>query len=328
MAGTPESSTVQRSSGLLLHPTSLPGPHPVGDLGPAAYRWVDWLSDAGVTWWQTLPINPPGFAASPYQALSAFAGNPLLISPELLLADGLIESVPETDSSPGPVDFELAANWKLPLLTEAADRLPRNDRFQIFRDRNSFWLDDYALFSALKAEHGSGAFFAWPDRLRRRDPDAVETARRDLATEIDRETARQFLFFDQWARLRAHARSQRVRLMGDVPIFVAADSSDFWTRTELFDVDYEGHPRVVAGVPPDFFAETGQLWGNPLYAWSAHQAERFEWWIARLRSLLELVDIIRVDHFRAFADYWEIPADSPTAATSARWQKMIASVRA
>ncbi len=309
---------MQRSAGILLHPTSLPGPFPVGDLGTVAYRWIDWLAEAGVTWWQMLPINPPGFAASPYQATSAFAGNPLLISPEQLLADGLLDTIPAAEGSVGPVDFERAEAWKSPLLAEAADRLPRDDRFASFRRQNSAWLDDYALFHALKAEHGGGSFFDWPDPIRKRDPGAIEAARTHFAAEIDREAARQFLFFDQWARLRTYASERGVHLMGDVPIFVASDSADFWTRPELFDLDGDGDLRVVAGVPPDYFAETGQLWGNPLYDWDAHRADGYSWWIARLRKLLELVDLVRIDHFRAFADFWEVPADSPTA-EQGRW---------
>ncbi len=283
-----------------------------------AYRWVEWLASAGVTWWQMLPINPPGFAASPYQAFSAFAGNTLLISPELLLADGLIEDIPLRDSTSGPVDFELAQAWKNPLLAEAADRLPHDDRIREFRDRNSFWLDDYALFSALKAAHGGGSLLDWPEDLRRRSPTALDEARERYSSYMEREVALQFIFFDQWARMRAHAAEHGIHLMGDVPIFVAADSADFWTKPELFDVDSRGNPRVVAGVPPDYFAETGQLWGNPLYAWEAHEPDGYSWWIARLRGLLDLVDIVRIDHFRAFADYWEIPADSPTA-EQGRW---------
>ena len=309
---------MQRSAGILLHPTSLPGPYPVGDLGTVAYRWIDWLAEAGATWWQVLPINPPGFAASPYQATSAFAGNPLLISAEQLLADGLIDRIPPVERSSGPVDFERAETWKAPLVTEAADRLPRDDRFRSFRSENAAWLDDFALFQTLKAEYGGVSLFDWPNPLRRRGRDAIAAARIDFAAEIEREAARQFLFFDQWARLRTYAAEQGVRLMGDIPIFVASDSADFWARPELFDLDGDGHPRVVAGVPPDYFTETGQLWGNPLYHWDAHAAEGYAWWIARFRKLLELVDTVRIDHFRAFADFWEIPANSPTA-EHGRW---------
>jgi len=306
---------VQRSSGILLHPTSLPGPHPVGDLGPGAYAWIDWMEDAAVTWWQMLPINPPGFAASPYQAFSAFAGNSLLISPDLLLADGLIDAIPDSRPRSGSVDFEYAETWKRPLLMEAAGRVPRDDRYQRFRDANAYWLEDYALFMSLKETHDQVAFFEWPEGLRHRVPEVLDEARATYADEVDRQVALQFLFFDQWTCLRGHASDRGVRLMGDVPIFVASDSADFWARPELFDLDDIGNPRAVAGVPPDYFAETGQLWGNPQYAWEAHAADGYEWWIRRMRALLELVDLVRIDHFRAFADYWEIPAGSPTAET-------------
>jgi len=273
------------------------------------------MARAAVSWWQVLPIHPPGFAASPYQAFSAFAGNPLLISPDLLLADGLIDTIPSATSRPGSVDFEHAETWKRPLLVEAANRVQRDERFRRFRKENAYWLDDYTLFMSLKQAHDQVASFDWPDGVRHRLPPALDEARERYADEIDRQAALQFLFFDQWARLRSHASDRGVRLIGDVPIFVAADSADFWARPGLFDLDETGNPRVVAGVPPDYFAETGQLWGNPQYAWEAHAADGYDWWVRRLRSLLDIVDLVRIDHFRAFADYWEIPASSPTAET-------------
>lgn len=306
---------MHRSSGILLHPTSLPGPHPVGDLGPMAYRWIDWLAESGATWWQVLPINPPGFASSPYQCYSAFAGNPLLISPDLLLADGLIDRIPETPTHAGAVDFEAAIHWKAPVLEEASARLRRGDRFAEFLTDAGEWLDDHALFTALKRAFGGSSFLDWPTDIRGRSPSALGAARRRHADEIERQMALQFIFFDQWARLREYAAGRGIRLIGDIPIFVATDSADMWTRPGLFDLDATGRPRVVAGVPPDDFSATGQLWGNPLYGWNAHAADGYAWWISRLRWLLSLVDVVRIDHFRGFADYWEIPADAETAET-------------
>jgi 4-alpha-glucanotransferase len=309
---------VQRSSGILLHPTSLPGPFPVGDLGATAHEWVDWLASAGVTWWQTLPINPPGFGGSPYQALSAFAGSPFLIAPEFLLADGLIDSIPPCDADPSRVDFEIATVWKRRLLADAGRRLHDSSRVNDFRHRNADWLEDYALFTAIRDTQNGRSLFDWPEGLRRRTSPALADAKAHLEPAIDQVVVEQFLFHDHWTRLRRHAANRGIRLIGDVPIFVAVDSADFWAHPGLFDIDAEGRPLTVAGVPPDYFAATGQLWGNPQYQWSAHAEDDFGWWTDRLRHLLGLVDLVRIDHFRAFADYWEIPAGSLTAETG-RW---------
>lgn len=314
---------MRRSAGILLHPTSLPNPEPIGSLGAAAYEWIDHLADAGISWWQVLPVNPPGYAGSPYQAFSAFAGNPMLVSPETLAYDGLIAEAGDWAGPPGFADFAEAAEWKRPMLREAAATLRRasagiRQRYEHFRDSHGAWLDDYALFMAIKGRQGGGPFFTWPEDLRHRRPVALREARTELAEEVERQAIYQFFFFDQWERLHRHGVDRGVRIIGDLPIFVAGDSADVWTRPELFDLDASGRPRVVAGVPPDYFSATGQLWGNPLYTWEAHDAEHYEWWIDRLRTLLELVDLVRIDHFRAFSDYWEIPAGAATA-EHGRW---------
>lgn len=310
-----------RSSGVLLHPTSLPGPFGIGDIGPEAARFADWLAEAGQSVWQVLPLGPTGFGDSPYQCFSAFAGNPLLISPEALVADGLLsmtdlagaESFPSTH-----VDFGPVIQWKRALLTRAAGRFaaaPAALRAQhdAWCADQSAWLDDYTLFMALKDAHGGAPWCEWSAPLRSRDRAALTGAREEHAERVAEHRFLQWAFFRQWSALRAHAHSRGIALMGDAPIFVAYDSADVWARTELFHLDATGRPTVVAGVPPDYFSETGQLWGNPLYRWEAHSAEGFAWWIARVRALLATVDRVRIDHFIGFSRYWEIPADAPDA---------------
>ena len=264
---------------------------------------MSWLAEAGVRYWQVLPLGPTGYGDSPYQSFSAFAGNPYLVSPELLVADGLLDAVDPPDFPEDRVDFGAIIPWKLDLLDRAYARLPGSglgDEFAAFRHAEAGWLEDYARFMALKEGHGGGPWPDWP-------PDA--TAEGDA---IERHAFRQFLFFRQWRSLRAHAAGRGVHIIGDAPIFVAHDSADMWAHPDLF------LPDVVAGVPPDYFSRTGQLWGNPLYDWAAHAATGYEWWIDRLRAVFAQVDVVRIDHFRAFADYWEIPADAPTAETG-RW---------
>lgn len=320
-----------RSGGLLLHPTSLPGPYGVGDLGPVARRWVDFVADAGCRWWQVLPLGPTGYRDSPYQSFSSFAGNPLLISPEALVADGLLDEA-DLAGAPGfgdgPVEFGRVYAWKLPLLDRAASRLLAAASagpvralaadFQAFREREAQWLDDFALFMAIKVAQGGGPWVDWPAPLRDARPEAIAAARVEHAAAIDRQAFRQWAFARQWAALRAHARERGVSILGDVPIFVAHDSADVWAQRSMFELDETGRPTVVAGVPPDYFAKTGQLWGNPLYRWEAHASTGYAWWIARMRATLRLVDRARLDHFRGFAAYWEVPADALTA-ESGHW---------
>jgi 4-alpha-glucanotransferase len=317
-----------RSAGVLLHPTSLPGPYGIGDLGPAAHDWVDRLARAGVTWWQVLPLGPTGYGDSPYQSFSAFAGNTNLISPDLLARDGLLRphDLGGEEFPPSAVDYERVRPFKAALTARAwqnflAGAAPElRPAFDEFCTREADWLDEFALFLSLKEAHGERSWQEWPEELIQREPAALQQARRELAGAASLHRFRQFLFFQQWSALKEYANRQGVRLLGDVPIFVATDSADVWTHPELFLLDERRRPRVVAGVPPDYFSETGQLWGNPLYDWPAHRRTGYAWWLARLRATLRQVDWVRLDHFRGFEAYWEVPSDSPTAVTG-RWVK-------
>ncbi len=316
----------ERSAGILLHPTSLPGPHGIGDLGPEAHRFVDFLADAGCGLWQVLPLGPTGFRGSPYQPFSAFAGNQYLVSPDALIEEGLLrrDDIPAAGFPPDRVDFGLLLNWKLALLDRAWHRFGESakpalgEEFAAFRAANAAWLEDYSLFMALKAAHGRRAWNEWPDPLRRRWREAIGEARRAHAGAQEQVAFRQFLFFRQWAALRAHAAARGVKIVGDLPIFVAFDSADVWSRPELFLLDDDGRPTSVAGVPPDYFAPTGQLWGNPLYRWEAHARTGYAWWMERVEIILKLCDIVRLDHFRGYAAYWAVPAGDPTAERG-RW---------
>lgn len=320
-----------RASGLLLHPTSLPGGHGIGDLGPAARAFVDRLADAGQTLWQILPLAPTSAGNSPYSALSTFAGNPLLISFDDLVAEGLADGtlVAGLPAHNGDrVDFAEVIPRKLAALNEVCAsflRRPADDElwsdFELFRAKHEAdWLEEYALYTALKQRHRDKPWWEWNVPYATREPIALAEARHTLGGEVRRIKVQQFLFFRQWEALRAHAHARGVRIVGDIPIFVAGDSADVWSRRDLFELDAAGRPTVVAGVPPDYFSATGQLWGNPLYRWDAHRAEGFAWWHKRLAKTLELVDLVRVDHFRGFESYWEIPAGEPTA-VNGRWVK-------
>ncbi len=311
----------ERSGGILLHPTSLPGPYGIGDLGPQAYRFVDWLVSTGCNLWQVLPLGPTGYGDSPYQCFSAFAGNPYLISFDALIEDGYLTqddftTMPDFDAS--RVDFGMLIPWKLSLLQKAFSRYlsapgSRREELERFHAENVSWLDDYALFMALKEANGGGAWSGWDESLRRRDPSALEKARRDHAESILRYSFYQFLFFHQWYRLRTYANERGIKIIGDIPIFIAYDSADAWAHPDLFFLGEDSLPTVVAGVPPDYFSATGQLWGNPLYRWKVHKGSGYAWWLERFRSVLKFVDIVRLDHFRGFAGYYEIPFGSPTA---------------
>jgi 4-alpha-glucanotransferase len=316
----------KRAAGILLHPTSLPGPFGVGDLGPAAFRWLDWLSGSGCTLWQVLPLGPTGYGDSPYQCFSAFAGNPYLISPEVLLEEGLLK---QDDLSDMPVwddrkvDFGRLYQWKPILLDKAFRQFTAHpgklqEEFDSFCVMNAAWLDDYALFMALKETYSGGSWENWPAALRLRETFALTKARASLFDLVNRFSFHQFLFFRQWETLRAYAHGNGIQIIGDIPIFVAYDSSDVWSRPDLYHLDMNSKPTVVAGVPPDYFSPTGQLWGNPLYRWEAHKASGYGWWLERIRAALKLVDILRIDHFRGFVGYWEIPAGNPTAEIG-RW---------
>ncbi len=318
-----------RSAGILLHPTSLPGPFGIGDLGPAADRFLDWMAAASQTLWQVLPLGPTGAGSSPYTAASAFAGNPLLISPEILVSEGLLPGDALEDrpgSGPGRVDFVAVRPWKERLLSLSWRYFPRRgaaaarEAYDAFLEapEQSDWLADWALFAAIKSRYGGQSWIDWDASLALREPEALASARLELAEEIALQRYLQFLFSRQWDRVRRLARERGISVIGDLPIYVAHDSADVWAHQELFELDRTGRPTSVAGVPPDYFSETGQLWGNPLYRWDRLREEKHEWWIARIRSGLRTCDLLRIDHFRAFAAYWSVAASEKTA-LSGRW---------
>ena len=318
-----------RSSGVLLHPTSLPGPDGIGDLGAAAFGFVDWLAAAGQSLWQILPLGPTSYGDSPYQTLSAFAGNPLLISLETLVAQGRLKAADLAERPDLPsdrVDFGPVINWKFSRLdlawqrfSAAASAADRQACAEWTADQAA-WLPDFTLFMALKEDHDGAPWTGWDPALVRREPAALAAARQRLADDVARHGFRQWLFAEQWAKIRAYANEQGVRLMGDIPIFVAHDSCDVWSHADLFQLDAKGVPTCVAGVPPDYFSETGQLWGNPLYDWRQLKATDYRWWADRLAATLACVDLVRIDHFRGFEAYWEVPADAETA-VDGRWVK-------
>ncbi|HEY6140070.1 MAG TPA: 4-alpha-glucanotransferase [Thermoanaerobaculia bacterium] len=297
-----------RAAGVLLHPTSLPGPGGIGDIGGAAIALLDWMRSAGLRIWQVLPLNPPGYGNSPYGCLSSYAGNPLLISLPSI-------DVPSSDH----VDFDRASELKRAALRESFAQRGANasDEQRAF-ERDNAWLPDWALFAALKEQHGGRPWTEWPPELAFREKEAITRARRELADEIRFHKYVQWLFFTQWAEVRRAADARGIEIMGDVPIYVACDSADVWANRHLFQLDDRGAPTVVAGVPPDYFSETGQRWGNPLYRWDALRETRYRWWVSRIRAALRFADVVRMDHFRGFAAYWEIPAHEPTA-MHGRW---------
>ncbi|NWF69364.1 MAG: 4-alpha-glucanotransferase [Chloroflexi bacterium] len=318
-----------RSSGILLHPTSLPGRYGIGDLGDWAYKFVDWLEAAGQTLWQVLPLGPTSYGDSPYQALSAFAGNTNLISLDRLVEAGWLTEDDLADVPEFPVyliDYGWVIDYHNKLLTLAYERfLAQGTQAQraAFRDwcaSNAGWLEDYALFATFKALYGGKPWVEWPEGAALRHPQTIEAARQNQARQIDEQRFRQWLFFTQWLALKAYANEKQVRLIGDIPIFVAHDSSDVWVNRDLFYLDEKGNPTVIAGVPPDYFSPTGQRWGNPLYRWNVIHDSGYGWWIARIKATLALVDYVRIDHFRGFAEYWEVPASEETA-MKGRWVK-------
>lgn len=314
-----------RASGLLFHITSLPSPYGIGDIGPGAFAWVDRLHDTGQGWWQALPLGPTGYGNSPYSSLSSFAGNGLLISPEFLIEDGLLRADECKGSfSTGTVDYEIVIPFKHRMLKAAWSRFRAGERkdlvptYQEFCHSRATWLEDYALFRALKAKYKSDSYLDWPPELTRREPPALAKVRTELADEIDQVRLAQFLLNRQAKRLKDYARAKGVRLIGDLPFFVSLDSSDVWANPELFLLDEKRRPRFVAGVPPDYFSAQGQLWGNPVYHWEAHGRMGYSWCVDRIRALLAHVDVIRLDHFRAFAAAWYVPAGASTA-ESGEW---------
>ena len=311
-----------RAARLILHPTSLPGPYPIGDLGPSAHRFVEFLASAKQRIWQVLPLGPTGYGDSPYQCFSAFAGNPLLVSLDMLAEDGLLQASDLADPPDVPadaVDFGAALAYKLPLLDRAfhvfekSASAAQREAFEAFRREQSAWLPDYALFTVVKAEQGGVSWTDWEEDIRAREPEALARWTREHAAKVRSREFGQYLFFAQWRALKRAANERDIRIMGDIPIFVAHDSADVWARPDLFLLKADGKPEFVAGVPPDYFSATGQLWGNPLYRWDRMEASGFEWWIARFRATLALVDLVRVDHFRGFEAFWKVPGDAETA---------------
>ena len=319
--------TLPRSSGILLHPTSLPGPYGIGDLGQGAFQFVDWLREHGQSIWQVLPLGPTSYGDSPYQTLSAFAGNSNLISLDRLVQSGLLRRADLADAPPfppGKVDY----GWIIPYHNQklrlawhnfkASEHAKLRRDYEKFMAQNRFWLDDFALFIALKREHKLRPWVEWESELRRRDAKVLAQAAAKLADQIDLERFRQWLFYRQWTALKTYAHDSGIQLFGDLPIFAAHDSADVWAHQHDFLLDAQGSPKAVAGVPPDYYSPTGQRWGNPLYRWDEIHADGYSWWIQRITQLLRLVDYIRIDHFRGFEAYWEIPAAEPTA-VKGRW---------
>jgi 4-alpha-glucanotransferase len=320
-------NTNPRSSGILLHPTSLPGRYGIGELGGEAYHFVDYLESAGQTNWQILPLGPTSYGDSPYQTLSAMAGNPLLISFDGLLAEGWLEAADLADMPNFPifaVDYGPVITYRNGLLSKAyANFVKKADAqqkaaFDSWCAAEADWLDDYALFIALKNKYDGRPWVEWSAEEASRKPVALDAARKTFATAIADQKFRQWVFHQQWLALKGYANQKGIKLIGDIPIFVAHDSSDVWANPDQYFLDQGGNPTVVAGVPPDYFSATGQRWGNPLYRWDVMQADGFKWWIKRVKATLSMVDIVRIDHFRGFEAYWEIPASEPTA-VNGRW---------
>ena len=329
MSGEPPSippfPPVYRASGLLLHVTSLPSPYGIGDLGSSAFSWVKRLHDTGQSWWQSLPLGPIGYGDSPYQPTSSFAGNAMLISPEILVSDELLAAKDCEASFPSDVvDYDAVVPFKIRLLEtawknfKAGRRTDLHPEYDEFCGQQGHWLEDYALFQALKTKYNGAYYLDWPEELVQRKPGALASARRELVNQIDQARFAQFLLFRQGDQLKAFAHSKGVRLIGDLPFFVSPDSSDVWSNPELFLLDEHRRPRFFAGVPPDYFSAQGQLWGNPVYNWEALRATGYRWSIDRVRALLAHVDAIRLDHFRGFAAAWHVPATAPTA-QSGQW---------
>ena len=319
---------VQRSSGVLLHPTSLPGDFGIGDLGNEAYRFIDFLKRSGQRFWQMLPLGPTGYANSPYQSTSSFAGNPLLISPELLMIDGLLENkdIAAENFPQAQVDYGTVIPYKFALLQKAYAKfkIQKNTllqkEFSKFCKNNALWLEDFVLFSALKIYHNTLPWSAWPEALKTRQTKALKKYKKALEEELQYHRFIQFIFFCQFTKLQKYAHENNIKLIGDMPIFVAHDSSDVWSHPEWFELDDQGEPTVVAGVPPDYFSAIGQRWGNPLYNWKALKADKYSFWVERFKHTSSMFDLIRLDHFRGFASYWEIPASEITA-INGQWKK-------
>lgn len=324
---------MNRSSGILLHPTSLPGTPGIGTIGKEAYRFIDWLHESNQSLWQILPVTPTGYGDSPYQSFSTYAGNPLIIDLDILAQDGWLDASqiipPSYITISSRVDFGSVVVWKIPLLKTAARQFLQRSKpdsrtaYEAFKNNNASWLDNYAVFMSIKevydkkaAEEGTwGAMWSnyWPKELASHNPETVSKWHAEHVTECEVHKVIQYFFFSQWNALKEYAKNEGISIIGDVPIFVASDSADVWANQHLFQLAPDGKPLSVAGVPPDYFSATGQLWGNPLYDWEAHKEEGYKWWINRIKAMLSLVDYVRIDHFRGFESYWSVPAGEKTA---------------
>jgi len=314
-----------RSSGILLHPTSIPGRFGIGDMGEGAYRFVDFLAGSGQRLWQILPLGPTGYGNSPYNSFSAFAGNPLLISLDELVKDGFLHDAELTNVPAFPenyVDYSLVIEYKMTMLYRSFERFKNHQTpdFEGFCMENQTWLDDYSLFMALKESYGGLSWNKWDRGVSCRKPETIHEVSQEMSCSISFHKYLQYLFFKQWSSLKRYANERQIKIIGDIPIFVSYNSSDVWSQPESFMLDDKGKPTHVAGVPPDYFSRTGQLWGNPLYRWDIIAQRGYSWWINRLKVMLRLVDIIRIDHFRGFEAYWEVPAKEKTA-INGRWVK-------
>ncbi|MBO6301857.1 MAG: 4-alpha-glucanotransferase [Ruminiclostridium sp.] len=313
-----------RSCGVLMHITSLPSPYGIGSFGKQAENFVDWLVSAGQEYWQVLPIGPTGYGDSPYQSFSTFAGNPLLIDLDELVSEGLLTRQDceggEYGYDPSYVDFEKVTKMKMELLHKAYGKFSENDAYKKFTEREAYWLDDYALFMSVKQENNMVSWLDWSDGLRLRDADALREESEKLRDSIGCWKFMQFEFYRQWEKLKSYANKKGIKIIGDIPIYVSPDSSDIWANTGFYEVDENKRLTRVAGVPPDYFSATGQLWGNPLYDWEAMKKDGYAWWIKRIKKAVELYDIVRIDHFRAFDTYWAIPAGELTA-VNGKWEQ-------
>ncbi len=310
-----------RASGILLHITSLPSSHGIGDLGEWAYRFTDFMAEAGQSYWQILPLNPtdPVHGNSPYSSASAFAGNILLIAPELMVRDSLLTNndlAPIPHFPGGSVDYNSARKYKERLFRKAVDRFQRkthSNDYKTFCTANAHWLDDFSLFTALKSNFDGKSWHLWPEKIRDRDPSQLQKVRENLQNTIEKVKILQYIFFKQWFSLKDYSNKLDIRIIGDIPIYVNYDSADVWSNREIFKLDDDGTPLAVAGVPPDYFSKTGQLWGNPVYRWDVLKDREFGWWVERFRHNLKLYDLIRIDHFRGYVKYWEVPPQASTA---------------
>ncbi len=318
----------ERAAGILLHPTSFPGKFGIGDLGYEAYNFINFLEAAGQKLWQIFPLGPTGYGDSPYQCFSAFAGNPILVSPEKLRDDGFLkdsdlENIP--DHNPSHIDYGNVINYKKSLLRTAYSSFKENhngfkEKFDQFCETEKDWLEDFTLFMAAKDFHGGEVWSKWDKDLVIRKPEAIKKWKEKLSDDIIYHKFVQYQFYKQWSEIKNYANGKGIKIIGDMPIFIAYDSADLWAHKDIFSVDKEGNLETVAGVPPDYFSATGQLWGNPLYRWKKMEEDDFLWWRKRLSAILNFVDIIRIDHFRGFDAYWEIPGGAPTA-ENGKWIK-------